>query len=44
MIALPRKAPRKATDVLTTIKRIIDEGTNIAAVVAAQRILSFFED
>lgn len=44
MMARPGKAPRKATDVTSALKRIIDEGTNTAAVVAAQRILSSFED
>jgi hypothetical protein len=44
MMARPGKVPQKATDVITELKRIIDEGTNIAAVVAAQRILSSFED
>jgi hypothetical protein len=44
MMARPGKAPRKATDFITALRRIIDEGTNTAAIVAAHRILSSFED
>lgn len=44
MMARPGKAPRKATDFITSLRRIIDEGTNTATIVAAQRILSSFEE
>jgi hypothetical protein len=44
MMARPGKAPRKATDFITALRRIIDEGTNTATIVAAQRILCSFDD
>ena len=44
MIARPGKAPRKAIDFKTALRRIIDEGTNAASIVAARRILSSLED
>lgn len=44
MISRPGKAPRKAIDFKTALRRIVDERTNLAAVVAAQRILVSLED
>jgi len=44
MISRPGKAPRKAIDFKTALRRIIDEGTNATGVVAAQRILNSLED
>lgn len=44
MMARPGKAPRKAIDFPSALRRIVQDGTNMAAVVAAQRILSLLEE
>jgi hypothetical protein len=44
MLTRPGKAPRKACDFLTALRRIIQEGQNAAAAVAAQRIVHCLEE
>jgi hypothetical protein len=44
MISRPGKAPRKAIDFKSALRRVTDEGTDGAASAAAQRILGYLED